>query len=53
MCWGLVHPARGLGSGHRAAVPRAGDAFPVPFPTGNRARADLEHTRRRKRKLKA
>lgn len=42
----------GLGSGRRAAVPSAGDAFPIRSLTGIRARADLEHTRRR-RKLKA
>lgn len=45
---GLSAPCPAAGSGRRA-----GGAFPIPSPTGNRARADLEHGRRRRRKLKA
>lgn len=49
MPWGSVAP--GMGAGTRL---RDGGAFPIPSPTGNRASADLEHLRRRrKRKVKA
>lgn len=48
--WGLPWPGKHPELTFRAW---AGDAFPIPFPTGSRARADLEHLRRRKRKLKA